>query len=169
MNMPGQESEQRLDNRVLPAMREAVATVQLVLFAALKNKFAGRYSERETTDFRLLAGCVVSDLFAQPPDDPAATRFASAHRDLIETELRGLAAEISDLLPLLTDALRMQVLCDQQQGLNSLPTLLRAKALGILLEDRDLPLPSTFMLAVRRLGVDHGLLAPLAATGPAAD
>ena len=67
---------------------------------------------------------------------------------------------VPDLLPLLTDALRMQVMCDHEQGRNSLSTLLRARALAILQEERPLPLPSTFMLAVRRLGVEHGLLQP---------
>jgi len=100
-------------------------------------------------------------------ESPAACRqFADEHRDLVETELRALASTLPDLLPLLTDALRMQVMCDHQEGRNSLTTLLRARALGILQEERPLPLPSTFMLAVRRLGVEQGLLQPLQSEDP---
>lgn len=156
----------KVDNRVLPVMREAVAAVQLVLFRVLKKDFAARYGEWPPAAVRRLAGCVVSDLFASPPADREAARFAEEQRDQVEEELRGLAARVPDLLPLLTDALRMQVMCDHEQGLNSLSTLLRARALGILQEDRPLPLPSIFMLAVRRQGVQHGLLQPFQTTEP---
>ena len=153
----------RFDNRLIPVMREAVTAVQLVLFTALKKEFAARYGGWPAEAARRLAGCVVNDLFASPQVEPEAVRFAREHRDEVEEELRGLASRVPDLLPQLTDALRMQVMCDHEEGLNSLPTLLRARALGILQEDRPLPLPSTFMLAVRRLGVEHGLLQPLQA------
>jgi hypothetical protein len=157
----------RLDNRVLPVMREAVAAVQLVLFARLKKMFGESCGEWPPEDCRRLAGCVVNDLFASPATDRESERFPAQHRDRVEQELRNLAAGVPDLLPLLTDALRMQVMCDHEQGLNSLTTLLRARALGILQEDRSLPLPSTFMLAVRRLGTEHGLFQPLPADDPA--
>lgn len=150
----------RIDNRVLPVMREAVAAVQLVLFTQLKKEYSARYGEWPQEAVRRLAGCVVSDLFASPVVDPQAARFAVEHRDQVEEELRSLPSRVPDMLPLLTDALRMQVMCDHEQGLNSLSTLLRARALGILQEDLPLPLPSTFMLAVRRLGEEHGLLQP---------
>lgn len=158
----------KVDNRVLPVMREAVAAVQLVLFTVLKNEFATRYIQWSPEDVRRLAGCVVSDLFATPAADGESAGFARENRDLVEEELRGLASTVPTLLPLLTDGLRMQVMCDHEEGLNTLPTLLRARALGILQEDRPLPLPSTFMLAVRRLGVEHGLLQPFTQT-PEAD
>ncbi|MFZ5797100.1 MAG: hypothetical protein C4563_10895 [Desulfobulbus sp.] len=154
------------DNRVVPVMREAVALVQLVLFTALKNAFAARYIQWPPEDVRRLAGCVVSDLFATPAADPDSGGFASENREMVEEELRGLAAALPELLPVLTDALRMQVFCDREEGVNSLPTLMRAKALGILQEERDLPLPSTFMLAVRALGVEYGLLQPMQAEEP---
>lgn len=156
----------KVDNRVVPVMREAVALVQLVLFTVLKNEYATRYIQWSPEDVRRLAGCVVSDLFATPAADGESAGFARENRDLVEGELRGLASTVPDLLPLLTDALRMQVMCDHEEGLNSLPTLLRARALGILQEERPLPLPSTFMLAVRSLGVERGLLQPFQTTEP---
>ncbi|HBI15117.1 MAG TPA: hypothetical protein DDY20_06330 [Desulfobulbaceae bacterium] len=157
---------ERLDNRVLPVMREAVALVQLVLFSRLKKKFAASFSRWPPEKARQHAGSVVNDLFASKVLDRESMQFADEHRDLVETELRALASTLPDLLPLLTDALRMQVMCDHQEGRNSLTTLLRARALGILQEERPLPLPSTFMLAVRRLGVEQGLLQPLQSEDP---
>lgn len=155
-----------LDNRVIPVMREAVAAVQLVLFAQLRKLFAAGYSKWPAEDSRRLAGCVVNDLFASQVSDRGTVQFADRHRDLVAKELRALASALPDLLPLLTDALRMQVMCDHVQGLNSLPTLVRARTLGILQEERPLPLPSTFMLAVRRLGVEYGLLQPIRSEDP---
>jgi hypothetical protein len=35
---------------------------------------------------------------------------------------------------------------------------LRARALGVLQEDRPIPMPSTFMILVRQLGAKYGLL-----------
>lgn len=160
-------AEDRLDNRLIPVMREAVTAVQLVLFTVLKHEFAARYGAWPAETTRRLAGCVVNDLFASPQADPESARFVRENRDRVEEELRGLASRVPDLLPQLTDALRMQVMCDHTEGFNSLPTLLRARALGILQEDRPLPFPSTFMLAVRRLGVEHGLLQPLQSEEPA--
>lgn len=160
------ESGDRLDNRVVPVMCEAVALVQLVLFTELKNELAARYIQWAPEDVRRLAGCVVGDLFATPAADPESASFVRENRDLVEEELRALPSMVPGLLPHITDALRMQVMCDQQEGRNSLPNLLRARALGILQEERPLPLPSTFMLAVRRLGVEHGLLQPLQSEDP---
>jgi hypothetical protein len=60
----------------------------------------------------------------------------------------------------LTDALRIQSLCDHQERLNSTATLQQAQKLKILLTDRDLPLPHSFIELVRRLGSKFGLLLP---------
>ena len=49
-----------------------------------------------------------------------------------------------------------------------MPSLLMARALGLLDEARELPLPSTFMLQVRTLAVAHGLIEPMAPEDPAA-
>ena len=148
-------------------MREAVATVQLVLFGELKDKLAGQYSDRSPEDFTRLVGCLVNDLFGTPTQDDKSSDFAKSHFDEIEKELWRLKEYVPDLLPFLTDALRMQTLCDNEEGQNSLPTLLRAQALGILQEERTTPMPSTFMLAVRQLGSKYGLIESMKMKGPA--
>ena len=142
-------------------MREAVAIVQMVLFGELKKALAARYDSWDREDFRRLVGSIVSDIFGTPAQDPDARRFSREHFDVIEDELHSLAANVPDILPHLTDALRMQTLCDHEEGLNTLPTLLRARALGVLQEERPIPMPSTFMILVRQLGARHGLVEPV--------
>jgi hypothetical protein len=90
--------------------------------------------------------------------------FARRHIETVEEELRALAGNVTEILPHLTDALRMQTLCDREEGINTLPTLLRARALGVLQEDRSIPLPSTFMILVRQLGTGYGLVEPMQAS-----
>jgi hypothetical protein len=101
---------------------------------------------------------VINNLFGTQPLDATVVAFATNNRELVERELRELAMRVPTLLPLLTDALRMKTICDNQEGIHSIPSLLMAKALGILQEDRQLPLPSTFMLQVRTLAAQHGLI-----------
>ena len=157
----GQGMDEQLDSRVIPVMREAVATVQLALFGELKEKLSGKYGDWPPQEYQCLVGCIVNDVFGTPAQDTDSLHFARQHLELVEKELREIAANIPALLPHLTDALRMQTLCDHEEEINSLPTLLRARAVGLLLEERNIPMPSTFMIAVRKLGAEYGLLEPL--------
>lgn len=150
-----------MDNRVLPMMRDAITTVQMVLFQTLRQSLRERQAELDETLHTRLAGAVINNLFGTRPVDEAVSAFAAANRELVEAELRGLADHCAGLRPILTDALRMHTICNEQEGINSMASLLMAKALGILEEERPLPLPSTFMLAVRSLAVAEGLVHPL--------
>jgi hypothetical protein len=109
---------------------------------------------------------VINNLFSTQPVDPTVGIFATENRELVERELRELALRLGDLQPMLTDALRMKTICDNQEGMHSIPSLLMARALGILQEDRPLPLPSTFMLQVRKLTAAHGLTESMPAAPP---
>ena len=142
-------------------MREAVATVQLILFGQLKGKLAEKYLSWPPQEYKCLVGCIVNDLFGTPAQDKESQKFARIHIEVIEEELRAMAENFPDMIPSLTDTLRMQTLCDHEEGVNSLPTLLRAREVGLLEVDRSVPLPSTFMIAVRKLGATYGLLEPI--------
>lgn len=166
---PGPEEGEKLDNRVIPVMREAVALVQMVLFRELKEKLADKYADWSPDDYRRLIGCIVNDIFGTPSREDEAVRFARRHIETVEEELQALAGNVPDLLPYLTDALRMQTLCDSEEGRNTLPTLLRALILGVLQEERTVPLPSTFMILIRQLGTRYGLLEPMQAKDPFSD
>ena len=161
--------EAPFDSKLIPVMREAVLTVQMVLYRNLKKKVADRYSDWPEEKHGRLAGAVVNNLYGTEAVDPAVGHFARENRELVEDELRCLADHCSDLIPFLTDSLRMQTICDNQEGIHSLGSLLMARALGILREDRELPLPSTFMLSVRNLAAVHGIIEPQKAAPPPED
>lgn len=154
-----QEQHAVMDNRVIPVMREAVETVRLVLFKELRPLLAAKLTAWPSEEIGRLAAAMVNDLYGTPNREADLAAFAERRRELIEAELHDLGNTCPDLLPLLTDSLRMQTICDEQQGINSIPTLLRAQAFGSLIEERVLPMPSTFMIAVRKLGAAHGILA----------
>ena len=166
MNQNTADNTPLVDNKVIPVMREAVTTVQMVLFKLLRQSVHDRYAD-QTDDFHnQLAGAVINNLFGTQPLDAAITTFGASNRELVERELRELSVTVHALIPIITDALRMKTICDNQEGIHSIPSLLMAKALGILQEERQLPLPSTFMLQVRTLATAHGLIEPMETTPP---
>ena len=167
--MSEQNTEQqagRVDHRLLPVMREAVVMVQMIVFKVLRQSVHDRYVDKVEPFHTHVAGAVMNNLFGTHPIDDSIVEFAAVNRELIERELRDLAAGCPQLIPILTDALRMKTICDNQEGIHSIPSLLMARALGLLQEERALPMPSTFMLQVRKLAAEHGLITPMQA-GPA--
>jgi hypothetical protein len=167
-----EEAAPAFDSKIIPVMREAVATVQMILFQRLKDSISQRssegseYSGHSEEDRIRLAGAVVNNLYGSEAVDPQVNLFARNHRELIEEELRGLSSRVTELIPHITDSLRMQILCDNHEGVHSIPCLLLARELGLLDEERELPLPSTFMLSVRKLGAEAGLVKPMKSTAP---
>jgi len=168
-NLKTGQEQQFVDNKLIPVMREAVVTVQMILFKALRETVHDRYVDQVEPYHTYLAGAVINNLFGTQPMDEAVAGFASSNRELVERELRELATRCPQLMPVLTDALRMKTICDNQEGIHSIPSLLMAKALGLLQEDRALPLPSTFMLQVRQLASAYGLIEPISAVAPSED
>jgi hypothetical protein len=149
-------------------MREAVTMVQVVLFKVLRQSVHDRYVDQTDAYHTQLAGAVINNLFGTQPLDEAVGVFGTVNRELVERELYGLKDTVQDLIPILTDALRMKTICDNQEGIHSIGSLLMAKTLGILQEGRDLPLPSTFMLQVRTLASAYGIVEPMNPSPPEA-
>jgi hypothetical protein len=58
----------------------------------------------------------------------------------------------------LTDALRIQFLCDSHEGIDSTAVLERAERQEILIVEREVPLPGAFMSVVRSFGRAYGIL-----------
>ncbi len=166
MNKVVSEAAPEFDSKIVPVMREAIVMVQMVLYRRLKEDVQTRYQDWPDEKKIWLAGAVVNNLFGTEAADPAVNAFAREHRELIEQELRELHGRVEDLIPHLTDALRMQTICDNHEGIHSIPCLLMARELGLLEEERVLPMPSTFMIAVRRLGTEHGLVEAMESTVP---
>ena len=145
------------DSKLIPVLREAIVMVQMVLFRHLKGQIHQQYQDLQAQEQNWLAGAVVSSLYGSSVASEARA-FTRQHREAIEQELRALHTYSQELLPYLTDSLRMQAFCDQYEGKTSLSCLLLAHELGLLLADRALPLPSSFMSSVRELGAAQGLV-----------
>lgn len=154
--------QQQGTSRLLPLMREAVLMVRMLLHRQLLQDFAAQRPELAPEDRVRLAGALINDLFGTLPADEGVVAFARAQRALVEAAMRGLAAHSGKLRPLITDALRMHCICDGQEGVNTTASLLMARAIGLLEEERPMPMPSTFMLAVRAAAVAEGLVLPMA-------
>lgn len=146
------------DNKLIPILREGVNVIKMIFFKKLISRLQAKYTTQDPAYIGKLAGAMVNELFGTPnPAEPHAA-FAAQNRELIDTELKLVAVTMKELQIPLTDALRSQFLCDSQEGLENDQPLARAKNLGILLVDRDLPLPHHFMALVRSLGETFGLL-----------
>jgi hypothetical protein len=140
-------------------LREGVAVVKMILFKELKPYLGEKYPQRGADFAGRLSGAVINELFGTPNPDPTFAAFAQAHRVIIHDELGLLAVRHPNLRIALTDALRIQFLCDHQEKIDSSAVLSRADELGILVVEREVPLPATFMNMVRTLGNRLNLLA----------
>ncbi len=144
-------------SELIIALREGVAVVQMVFFKELRSFFASKYPEKDIPSRSMLAGAILNKLFGVVNPEEKFQKFNKESHAVIEQELLSILENFPHLLPNLTDALRIQVLCDNQEGDDTATVLQQAEMLGILQKDRELPLPSTFMTLVRRLGEKHGL------------
>ncbi len=143
---------QQVESKLIPIIREGIDVVKMIFFKKLKVYLAAKYPERDAPHINKLAGAIINDLFGSPNEEISFALFAAENKACIEAELLGVSKELSEMLIPLTDALRMQTLCDYQEGVDSSSVLVRAKELGILIADREAPLPAPFVSLVRRLG-----------------
>ncbi len=141
-------------------LREGVSIVQMVLYKEVRANLIQKRPDLDKTHLAMLAGSITNEVFGTQNPEQKFVRFCEENWGDIEQELLNIKEELAPLCPLLTDALRIQTLCDHQEGDDGSPVLLRAKELDFLVEERDIPLPSTFMTSVRELGKQHNLLIP---------
>ncbi len=149
-------------SELINVLREGIGVVQMVIFKELRSYFSSKYPEREVIDRAMLVGAIINKLFGMENPEEKFQKFNKENRAVIEQELLGFSQNFPQLLHRTTDALRIQVLCDSQEGEDSTAVLEQAKAFGILVQDREIPLPSTFITLIRQLGEKHGLtVAPM--------
>ena len=154
------ETDPQKNSQLLTILQEGVGLVQMILFKELRSLLGKKYAQRDIVYLSMLAGAITNELFGTQNQEEKFQIFRQDNLALIEQELLGLAQEISSLRPHITDALRIQILCDNQAGNDSCVDLVRADTLGLLVKDREIPLPSTFMTMIRTLGERHGLIIP---------
>jgi hypothetical protein len=147
-------------SRLIEALREAVAVVQMVFFKQAKALLTRKLSRRDERYLLGLAGAITNEVFGSDNPDPVVVAFREKNRGAIEQEMLALRDDLGELCGEITDALRIQTLCDHQLGIDSSPILVQAKEYGYLVEERDVPLPSSFMTLARQLGARHKLISP---------
>lgn len=152
------ESPENKQSQLIGVLREGVSVVQMIFFKEMRSVLSQNHSDKEPSYVSMLAGAIINDVFGTPNQEERFVNFYTENRGLIEQELLSLKDSCAQIFPALTDALRIQSLCDTQEGGDSSHVLTKANELGILVVDREIPLPSTFMTLVRILGEQHNLI-----------
>jgi hypothetical protein len=150
----------KFESRLMPILRQGVAVVQMVFFKRLKEYLSEKHPGKEATFITMLTGAVVNDIFGTPNEEKPFLSFVEENRKLIEETLKVVPLELVDMMVPLTDAIRVQVLCDHQEGIDSYHILIHANELKILLVPREIPMPAHFIILVRTLGKKHDILMP---------
>lgn len=155
-----EEKTAQKDSQLIRSLREGVSIVQMVFFKEVRTNLMNKRPNLDKSQLAMLAGSITNEVFGTQNPEERFVLFCKENWGDIEQELLNIKEELAPLCTLLTDALRIQTLCDHQEGGDSPETLLRAKEFDFLIEDRDIPLPSSFMTSVRELGKMHNLLVP---------
>ncbi len=157
------------NSKLVASLREGVAIVQMIFFKELKNIIASKNQDKDPTYISMLCGAVTNEIFGTRNTEERFETFRTENLATIEQYLLSVKDDLPAMRKPLTDALRVQVLCDSQEGSDSSATLTNAGQLGILVQERDIPLPSTFMTVIRTLGEKHGVIIPPAQITPEDD
>ncbi len=144
--------------KLVPILREGVDVIKMVLFKHLKEHIRKTRPMLQSDEAIRLTGAAVNELFGHVPSEEPHLSFALRHAEQIQGLLREIPRELAPLKAPITDALRMQCLCDRLEGRDSTNVLKQAQKLGILVLERDVPLPASFMSLVRSWGIASGLL-----------
>ena len=155
-----EKSNMGFESNLIPVMREGVEVVKMICFSKLSASLLARYSHQEKKYCSMLTGAVINKIFGTTNNQEPFASFGVENCDIIETEIKEFAVNFAEMRIPLTDALRMQFLCDKMDGNEDDQTLKLAKKSGLLIEERDLPLPHNFMEMVRRIGKAIGLIIP---------
>lgn len=151
------------ESKLIPILREGIEIVKVIFFKDLRDHLRANRAGWDYDFVTKVTAAVVNDVFGVDNQEASIADFAAAHRQVIDEVRAAVGATQSTLRIPLTDALRTMVLCDyQEDGRDTSVVLERAREWGILLADRDLPLPNHFIDLVRRLGTAKGILQSVA-------
>jgi len=166
---PSDSESSEKNSQLVAALREGVAVVQMLLFKEIRNLLTKKMPDADISHISMLAGSITNEAFGTRNPEKKFVQFRENNHGDIEQGLLSIKEELASFCPTLTDALRIQTLCDHQEGTDSSEILAQAKAFGFLKEEREIPLPSTFMTVIRMLGEKHNLIVPPAQITPAQD
>ena len=148
------------DSRLIPILREGVSVVKMVFFKELKFYLSVKHPQKDLFYIQKLTGAIINEVFGSPQVEEPYASFARQHQDEINAELNLIGDRFINLRIPLTDALRVQFLCDSLEGIDSDAVLIRARKLGILLMDREIPFPKNFLNLVKKIGAAYNFLQP---------
>lgn len=146
------------ESKLIPIMREGVAVIKVIFYKRLKDYLVREYPDKDGVYINMLSGAIINELFGTPNTEKHFASFAEENKRYIDRELMNICYQFDDMLIPLTDALRVQFLCDHQEGVENASILSRARELKILLVDREVPLPTNFMKLVREFGYEFNIL-----------
>lgn len=149
-----------IEREFIPSLREGIDVVKMIFFKQMKEHLQKKFSDEESSYSGMLTGAILNQLFLTPNTQEKFVRFVADNNSIIEQELHNISSQFKELCPLLTDTLRMHFLCSHQEGLDDTngELLKKAKQYGILIEEREVPLPKGFMEFVYRVGKGYGLI-----------
>ena len=113
--------------QIVPTLREGIDVIKMVLFRELKRVLAEKYPQKKSVYLNQLAGAVVNDLFGVSIVDEATDTFNRSHPEAVQQAGLLIAARLDHLRIPLTDALRIQYLCDSHEGIDSRSVLQKAE------------------------------------------
>jgi len=155
-----QENTSTQQSRLIGVLREGITIVQMILFKEVRDRLGNNHPDLDTAILSKLAGTITNEVFGTSNPDEKFRLFRRENSGLIEQELLGLHEQLPKLRGILSDALRVQALCDTQEGNDASRLLTRADELGLLIPERDIPLPSIFMTRIRTIGAEYNLIVP---------
>lgn len=154
------KSAMEFESKLVPIMREGVEVIKMICFRKLSTSLSERYPQLDKKTRGLLTGAVINRIFGATNNREPFASFCLANHVIIETEIKALADNLGEMRIPLTDALRMQTLCDKMDNIEDIQTIAFARDVGLLIEEREIPLPHNFMEMVRRIGKAFGLIIP---------
>jgi hypothetical protein len=140
------------ESRLSPVLREGIEVIKMVFFKRLQEHLLEEYPNREPQFVGRLTGAMINNLFGVCNREEPFFSFAKDNAALIGEGMKEIAVAFDEMRIPLTDALRIQFLCDSIDGIDSAHILAHARDIGILIEERHVPMPDQFMNLVRRLG-----------------
>ncbi len=155
------QTEETFEGKLIPILRQGIDIIKMVLFKELKPHLEKSYPRMTSKDITRLSGAVVNTIFGIQNPETRFVEFANQHHRRIKREVDAFADNFNHLQIPLTDALRVQYLCDRHEGIDSQAVLEKARRLKLLIDDRDIPLPGAFLSLVRTFGVAYKVLEPI--------
>jgi len=116
-----------VEPQLVPTLREGIQVIKMVLYQELKSVLLSRHKSTDPVDVNRLTGAAVNDLFGGTRPGPVMDAFSRANLEALENTLQLISVELDHLRIPLTDALRIQFLCDSHEGNDSTVVLEKAE------------------------------------------